>query len=184
MKKTAFLSSEDLPGQIQNLQIRLLKPDDYAELFSIASDPLIWEMHPDKLRYTEKGFRLFFEKALLDDCCAYLLSDTDQNKVIGSSRLYNFNEEEQTVFIGFTFLSREYWGGIWNAKLKLAMLNLAFRHFKTVFFEAGAKNLRSIASLEKLGAIREPGANAEKIRFRVDIEFWPEIRQILQKKIA
>ena len=171
------------PDGFQRLQFSLLKSSDFESLFQVASDPLIWELHPDRLRYTESGFLAFFEKALLDDCCSYLLSDMNNGRIIGSSRYYAFNASEQSVFIGYTFLAREYWGGIWNSRLKLAMLTTAFRFCKTVYFEAGLANLRSIAALEKLGARRMPDHELEKIRFRIDSENWPFVKHNLELKL-
>jgi RimJ/RimL family protein N-acetyltransferase len=172
------------PENSQGLHFSPLKRTDFKALYEIASDPLIWELHPDRLRYTERGFQAFFEKALLDDCCSYILSDMTNGRTIGSSRYYAYNVVEASVFIGYTFLSREYWGGIWNSRLKLAMLTTAFRFCKIVYFEAGPANLRSIAALEKLGARRMPDNESEKIRFRVDSENWPFIKQNLEKKLA
>lgn len=172
------------PENALGLHFSPLKRTDFNALYEIASDPLIWELHPDRLRYTESGFLAFFEKALLDDCCSYLLSDINNGRMIGSSRYYAYNEIEQSVFIGYTFLAREYWGGIWNSRLKLAMLTTAFRFCKTVYFEAGLANLRSIAALEKLGAHRMPDHEAEKIRFRIDSENWPLVKKNLKEKLG
>ena len=46
------------------ITIRPLKESDFNALFSIASDKLIWEQHPNNDRYKEDVFKVFFEKAL------------------------------------------------------------------------------------------------------------------------
>jgi N-acetyltransferase len=33
------------------VELRPLTPDDWDELFAVASDPLIWEQHPARDRY-------------------------------------------------------------------------------------------------------------------------------------
>jgi hypothetical protein len=172
------------PDAFQGLKFRLLNGHDFQALFEAASDPLIWEMHPDRLRYTKEGFSVFFEKALSDQCQPLLLLDERNEKVIGSSRYYEFDDFSQSVFIGFTFLTREYWGGVWNSRLKLAMLSHAFRFCDTVFFEAGINNQRSVSALEKLGALRVQGRSPEKALFAIDRVSWPVIKKELQEKLG
>ncbi len=46
------------------IQLRPLAPDDWENLFAVASDPLIWEQHPESDRYKEDVFRVFFREAL------------------------------------------------------------------------------------------------------------------------
>ena len=36
-----------------------LKETDFDQLFTVASDPLIWEQHPNKLRYQKDVFQIF-----------------------------------------------------------------------------------------------------------------------------
>jgi RimJ/RimL family protein N-acetyltransferase len=54
--------------------------------------------------------------------------------------------------VGWTFLERQFWGGIYNRELKKLMLDHAFRFFERVVFVVGEKNLRSQKALEKIGA--------------------------------
>src|SRR6266568_1905515 len=42
------------------LELRPLQPEDFPELYAVASDPLIWEQHPASDRYKEDVFRGFF----------------------------------------------------------------------------------------------------------------------------
>jgi len=39
-------------------------PEDWDDLFAVASDPLIWEQHPESDRYKEDVFKIFFREAL------------------------------------------------------------------------------------------------------------------------
>ena len=47
-----------------SLLIRPLREDDWEALFAVASDPLIWEQHPEKDRHTSVVFRRFFDEAM------------------------------------------------------------------------------------------------------------------------
>ena len=46
------------------LEVRPLRADDFETLYGVASDPLIWEQHPDSNRYKLDVFRKFFDEAL------------------------------------------------------------------------------------------------------------------------
>jgi RimJ/RimL family protein N-acetyltransferase len=51
-----------LKGEL--LGLRPLQPEDFHDLYAVASDPLIWEQHPIKDRYKEEIFKEFFREAL------------------------------------------------------------------------------------------------------------------------
>ena len=55
--------------------------------------------------------------------------------------------------IGWTFLTRAYWGGAANGELKRLMLEHAFRFVETVLFVVAPRNFRSQRAVEKLGAV-------------------------------
>lgn len=170
------------PDHSALIGLRPLRTSDFESLFSAASDPEIWSLHPDPLRYTRQGFEKYFQSALADDCISLLIFHPVTDEVMGSSRYYRYQDAEKSVFIGFTFLRRKFWGGIWNARLKLAMLDHAFLFCKAVNFEAGMANLRSIAALEKLGATRQLHSDPAKVLFQISIGNWPEIRANLLAK--
>jgi hypothetical protein len=51
-----------LKGEL--LAIRPLRPEDFHDLYAVASDPMIWEQHPIRDRYKEEVFKVFFREAL------------------------------------------------------------------------------------------------------------------------
>ena len=56
----------DLQPVLRNelVELRPLRPDDFEALYEVASDPLIWEQHPEANRHEEPIFRSFFRDAL------------------------------------------------------------------------------------------------------------------------
>jgi RimJ/RimL family protein N-acetyltransferase len=140
-----------LKGEI--IELRPLAPDDWDDLFAVASDPLIWEQHPESDRYKEDVFRLFF-KGALESGGAFVVIDTKSKQVIGSTRFYGYDPQKSEVEIGWTFLAREYWGGRYNREMKELMLAHAFRFVENVVFYVGDNNLRSKKATEKIGAIK------------------------------
>jgi N-acetyltransferase len=138
-----------LKGEL--IELRPLTPNDWDDLFAVASDPLIWEQHPESDRHEENVFRVFF-KGALESGGAFAVIDTMSKRVIGSTRFYGYDPEKSEIEIGWTFLAREYWGGRYNREMKRLMLAHAFKFVENVVFYVGEKNLRSRKATEKIGA--------------------------------
>jgi len=142
------------------LELRPLRRDDWPALFAVASDPLIWEQHPDSDRYQEHVFQQFFVDALSSGG-ALAVIDRATGQIIGCSRYYGFDPAGPEVEIGWTFLARRCWGGRYNGEMKRLMLEHAFQHFDEVVFAIGPENQRSRRAVEKIGAVyRGGGADA------------------------
>ncbi len=80
--------------------------------------------------------------------------DSQTGRVIGSSRYDGYDKEKSQVEIGWTFLARSHWGGIYNGEMKRLMLEHAFKFVNNVIFVIGTQNFRSQKAVEKLGAVR------------------------------
>lgn len=136
------------------LALRPLRLDDWAALFAVAADPLIWEQHPDHDRWQEPVFRKFFADALASGG-ALIAFDRATGEVAGSSRYFGYSAERREVEIGWSFLARKFWGGTYNGEMKRLMLEHAFRWVDQVLFIIGPENRRSQRAVEKLGASRD-----------------------------
>ena len=143
------------PFHLKNNLISLspLQENDFEELYAVANDELLWEQHPNKLRYQRAVFQNFFEGAMLSGG-AFIIRDNKTNEVVGSSRFYDYNEKENSILIGYTFIGRKFWGNDYNKSLKKLMLDYAFQHVNKVYFHIGAFNIRSQKAIEKIGAIK------------------------------
>ena len=150
MQRETFELQPHLVGEL--IELRPLIPDDWEILFAVASDPLIWEQHPARDRYKKEVFEAFFREALESDG-AFAVIDRKTQKVIGSSRYFEYDPVKSEIEIGWTFLARPYWGGKYNAELKRLMLDHAFKFVKRVLFMVGPTNFRSQKALEKIGAV-------------------------------
>src|SRR2546427_10784152 len=115
------------------LELRPLRSEDFHDLYVVASAPLIWEQHPVRDRYREEVFKEFFREALESDGTLIAI-DRNNRRVIGSSRFHGYNEEKSEIEIGWTFLARSHWGGMYNKEMKQLMLRHAFRFVNTVIF--------------------------------------------------
>jgi len=133
------------------IELRPLREEDFSALYAVASDPLIWEQHPEPDRCTEPVFRRFFRGAI-DSGGAFIAFDRRDGRVIGSSRFAGHDEARSEIEIGWTFLARSHWGGTYNREMKRLMLAHAFQSVRRVIFRVGPHNRRSQRALEKLGA--------------------------------
>jgi RimJ/RimL family protein N-acetyltransferase len=179
MTEGAFHLQPTLTGEL--LELRPLRGADFDALFAAASDPLIWEQHPENDRYTREVFQKYFDGAI-ESGGAFAIIERKSGRIIGSSRYCHLyvpgkcfsssphlnplpqGEEDATapgegspsrrseVEIGWTFLERAFWGGRYNRELKTLMLDHAFGFVDRVVFVVGENNLRSQKALQKIGA--------------------------------
>jgi RimJ/RimL family protein N-acetyltransferase len=144
------------------VELRPLRVEDFPALFAAASDPLIWEQHPESTRYQPEVFQRYFDGAIASGG-AFAILDRKTGRIIGSSRYCALKPDESEVEIGWTFLEREFWGGAYNGELKRLMIDHALRFLSRVVFVVGENNMRSRRALEKIGArfekrVPRPGA--------------------------
>ncbi len=125
--------------------------NDFEALYIVAADPLIWEQHPDNLRYQKEVFKKYFDSAI-ESKGAFLIIDNRTNEIIGSSRYYELNETAKQIAIGYTFIARKYWGTNYNLQLKKLMIEYALKFIDTVLFYIGKNNIRSQKAIQKIGA--------------------------------
>ncbi len=134
------------------LELRPLRAGDFDALYAVASDPLIWELHPASDRYKEEVFRAFFREGL-ESGGALIATDAATAQVIGSSRFHGYDSNLSEIEIGWTFLARSHWGGAYNGEMKRLMLEHAFQFVESVIFVIGPQNFRSRRAVEKIGGV-------------------------------
>lgn len=145
-----FEHQPHLTGEI--VALRPTVAEDWEPLYALASDPLVWELHPAWDRHQEAVFRPYFEEGLASGL-ALTAIDRASGRVAGWSRFSDGHVLPGEMEIGWTFLGRAYWGGAHNSDMKRLMLDHAFRFVDQVIFRVGDQNLRSRRAVEKLGAV-------------------------------
>ena len=133
-----------------NLVLYPLKEEDFDELYQAASDPEIWKQHPNKERWQLDVFKNFFEGAIKSKG-AFKIVDKTSGKTIGSTRFYDYNVDDNSILIGYTFFSTQFWGKGINHAVKKIMLDYIFQNVSIVDFHVGAENIRSQISISRLG---------------------------------
>ena len=148
-----------------------LQAGDFEALYAVASDPLIWEQHPEHTRWQREVFTGFFQGAMQSGS-ALLIRDAVTGDVIGSSRFYEWDAAAGDVAIGYTFLARSHWGGGVNGELKRLMLDHALRYAQRVWFHVGTANHRSRRALAKIGAVFSHSCSADATRGGRDVAYY------------
>ncbi|HEY0895621.1 MAG TPA: GNAT family N-acetyltransferase [Sphingobacteriaceae bacterium] len=144
-----------------NIILLPLQETDFEDLYGAAADPKIWEQHPNRDRWKEDVFRVFFDGALQSGG-AFRIVDKETGQTIGSSRFYDHNPEDRSIFIGYTFYSTPFWGKGINPMVKTLMLDYIFRFVDHVYFHIGAENFRSQVAISRLGAVK---VGEEEVRY-------------------
>ena len=142
--------------QPENLQTDIVKliplqESDFEDLYQCASNPEVWEQHPNKDRYKREVFENFF-KGAMESKGAFKIIEMATGRVVGSTRFYDYDEKSSVVLIGYTFYAKEYWGKGINPIVKKMMLDYAFRFVENVHFHIGGNNIRSQIAIQRIGA--------------------------------
>lgn len=131
----------------------LLRPyceEDFTALFAVASDPLIWEVHPAHDRWQKPVFRAFMADAV--DLGGTLVAiDRETGAIVGSTRFQRLDVDRSQVEIGWTFLARSHWGRGFNREMKRLMLAHALAGVGRVVLHIGEDNIRSRKACENIG---------------------------------
>ncbi len=156
--------------------------DDLPALTLAAGDPGIWVGHPDPGRWQAEVFATYVATQLAAGGAMTLRKTVEREaagRVIGMSRFYATSDTPNGICIGYTFLTRDHWGGGTNFELKRLMLDHLFGSVPEAWFHIGQSNIRSQRATAKLGAERmetmrlDLGAGpAEWVRMRLDHAVW------------
>ncbi|MBD2722763.1 GNAT family N-acetyltransferase [Hymenobacter armeniacus] len=139
--------------ETDTLQLLPLQPADFAALYAVAADPAIWAQHPNRDRWQQPVFATFFEGALRSGG-AFKVVAKATGAVLGSTRIYDYQREDNSIFIGYTFYGTRHWGKGINSAVKALLLNYLFQFVETVRFHIGAGNVRSQVAIQRLGATK------------------------------
>ncbi|WP_294294537.1 GNAT family N-acetyltransferase [uncultured Chryseobacterium sp.] len=135
----------------ETYQLIPLQQGDFESLYEVASDPKVWEQHPNKDRYRREVFENFFQGAI-ESGGAFKVVERATGDILGSTRFYDFDDENNSIFIGYTFYGTKSWGRKINQQIKKLMLDYIFQFIDTVYFHVGKDNIRSRTAMERLGA--------------------------------
>jgi len=182
-----------------------LTRDDLPELFDALGRPETFAggygggPQPGRdARLTREGFVEFMGRYLqFGDGRVFgarLRGGADDGALIGTSTLGDLDEQRESAHIGWTAWHPGVWGTVVNPEAKLLMLGAAFDHgFGRVKLQADARNTRSRAAIERLGAPFEGIARRDSPRqngtwrdaaiYAVTVDDWPAVRAGLVERV-
>jgi RimJ/RimL family protein N-acetyltransferase len=186
------------PKPVLNGTRILLKPlsiELLPDLIEAGKNRRIWEFYSfdasvphrmekfvrDSVVEQEQGWKIAFA----------IYHKADQ-RIIGSSALYDFNYTNRNCELGHTWINDQYWGQQINEEAKLLMLTYAFENLSLlrVHLKAWDKNKRSINAINRIGAffegyarnhmVREDGVIRTSAIFSIIKEEWPTVKEKLE----
>ncbi len=136
---------------LETTDIKLIQAEkkNFSDLYDVAKDPQLWVQHNAKDRWQKEIFSKFFNKGLDNENGLLAIIDKKNNEIIGSTRYYPHKEK---LSIGYTFISRKYWGTSTNFQVKKLMLDHAYQFTDEIYFHIWSNNIRSQKAVQKLGA--------------------------------
>jgi N-acetyltransferase len=135
------------------IAMRPMTEADFEPLYAVASDPLIWAVHPIHERWQRPVFRANIDEAYAEKGGLVAINKAT-DAIIGFSRYSQIAVSPDDIEIGWSFLARDYWGGLSNRDMKRIMIAHALESFDRVIFRVGETNLRSRRAMEKIGGAR------------------------------
>ncbi len=145
----------NIQPQLENDLVILepLNQNDFENLYAAAADPKVWEQHPNKNRYKRDVFQTFFDGAI-ESKGAFKIIFKETNQVIGSSRFYDYDENDASIIVGYTFYSTDSWGKGINPSVKKLMFDYIFQFVDKIYLHVGADNIRSQIAVQRLGCTK------------------------------
>lgn len=125
----------------------------------------------------------------------FVIIDSINNKVIGSTRFYNIYPEHKKLEIGWTWYDPAYWATGYNTECKYLLLKYCFETMGAmrVQFQTSEFNLRSRAAIQKIGGkfegilrkerLRSNGSIRNSAMFSIIDDEWPEVKKMLEGRI-
>lgn len=138
----------------------------------------------------------YIEDALsAPDVYAFVVIDTVNGEVCGSTAYCGIDEEQGRLEIGRTFYDRSLWGRVVNPACKFLLLEYAFETWGMyrAAMRADSRNVRSINAITRLGATYEgtlrgfrvspDGSRCDSMSFSILFPDWPVVRDGLLNRI-
>jgi RimJ/RimL family protein N-acetyltransferase len=190
---------------LEGRRVRLepLTREHLPALEAIAFDPRIWRYMtvwittPAELQaWVEKTLRLQAEGTTLPWVTVLKGEDGAADRVVGSTRLLDYDRVHKTAELGFTWLTPLVHKTGVNREAKLLQLTYAFEvlGLRRVAFKTHHENLQSQAALAALGAIYEgtfrnhyvmpDGSQRHSLWYSITREDWPTVRSRLEERLA
>jgi len=188
-----------LSGRVVRLEPLTLAHRD--GLLAVAGDERIWEHWSFDPARSEADFDAWLERCLSEAAAGreghFATVLQASGEPVGATSFCDPNEQDRGLEIGWTWLTPGAWGTGANTEAKFLQLRYAFEALGCirVMFDTYARNARSRAALEKLGATFEgvlrnysirqaDGSKVDSAFYSVIDDEWPAVRERLAARLA
>ncbi|MCZ6831170.1 MAG: GNAT family protein [Gammaproteobacteria bacterium] len=126
----------------------------------------------------------------------FAIVETRQGRAVGSSRYMTIRSPHRGLEIGYSWLGRDYQGGVINTEAKLLLLQHALETLSAVRveFKTDGRNTRSQRALQAIGATLEGTLRnhmivqndfvRDSVYFSITVEDWPRVKEHLQARLV
>lgn len=134
-----------------------LEREQFEELYEAASDKSLWEFIPSDCSIKEnfdKHYNLALQFREEGSHYPFVIIHKPSGKIIGSTRFLDINLDDKKLEIGWTWITREFWGTTINFECKLLLLTYCFETLgaRRVQLKTKDTNIRSRTAIQKIGA--------------------------------
>jgi N-acetyltransferase len=169
---------------------------EHAAALAALVDDALWAGMTVPLPDTEESMAAYVDAAVRAPARAAFAVLGDDGAVRGSTSLYELASSQGRAEVGHTFYGRAWWGGRTNPACKLLLLRHAFETegLCRVGFRADSRNTRSVAAMERFGAVREgvlrgariapDGSRGDTVVLSVLAPEWPDVRARLEARLG
>lgn len=193
-------SSLEQPALIgKSVELRPLQEEHAPELVNAAADGELWKLKmtvvPDS--ETINGYiAIALQGRQAGTVMPFVIVRRDTGQVVGSTRFWKIDRVNRKLEIGHTWLSESAQRTIINTEAKYLLLNFAFEALNCVRvqFTTDELNEKSRNAILRIGAKQEgivrherimpDGRKRNSVRFSIIDSEWPEVKAMLEKKLA
>lgn len=176
-----------------------LKHEHAGALYETARGQSVWSYMPVRLESLQDM------QAIVSDAIAaagrgeelpYAIMDNRDNRLLGSTRLFDLSDAHRGVEIGWTWLTPSVWRTRINTECKMLLLTHAFETMGAirVQLKTDSRNVRSREAIERIGGVFEgilrshrimpDGYLRDSVYYSILDKEWPDVKRRLAEMLA
>lgn len=146
-----------------------LEKEHLEELYTAAADKELWANIPSDCSDKElfyKNYEFALSERENGNQYPFVIRNKQTKRLIGSTRFFEIYPSDRKLEIGWTWITKEFWGTTVNLESKLLLLTYCFETLKTnrVQLKTKDNNFRSRKAIEKIGGVFEGILRKDKIQ--------------------